>query len=143
MGNLIERTVLLTNKDSQGNTTMDFPITKIENVEGAEDLVKNVMQAVEQVQTQIGNIKDTDTWGLPDYNSAITLSTSQFPYTVPRNGVIYQAATDCTLYVNGKEANYNGTAGGSSCFVSKGDIVTRDGSFVRCYFYPLKGVSNA
>ena len=80
-------------------------------------------------------------WGMPDYNSAITLSTSQFPYTVPMNGVIYQAATNCTLYVNGAEANYNGTAGGSSCFVSKGDIVTMADSFVRCYFYPLKGAN--
>ena len=29
----------MTNKDAQGNTTMDFPITKAENVEGLEDML--------------------------------------------------------------------------------------------------------
>ena len=32
---LIERTIAITSKDADGNTTLDMPITKVENVEGA------------------------------------------------------------------------------------------------------------
>ena len=39
---LIGRKILLTNTDESGNPTLDFPITSIECVEGAEKLVKSV-----------------------------------------------------------------------------------------------------
>ena len=39
---IIERNILITNKDAQGNTTMDFPITKKENVEGLEEALENI-----------------------------------------------------------------------------------------------------
>ena len=37
-----ERTILLTGKDKDGEETMDFPITKIENVEGGQ-WAKNIV----------------------------------------------------------------------------------------------------
>ena len=40
---LIGRKILLTNTDASGNPTLDFPITSIECVEGAEKLVKSVI----------------------------------------------------------------------------------------------------
>ncbi len=40
---LIGRKILLTNTDDSGNPTLDFPITSIECVEGAEQLVKSVI----------------------------------------------------------------------------------------------------
>lgn len=40
---LIGRKILLTNTDASGNPTLDFPITSIECVEGADELVKSVI----------------------------------------------------------------------------------------------------
>lgn len=90
-------------------------------------------------------------WGLPDYNNPISIGTfdSSNPYTAPKAGFFYCAkASGITLYVNGAESYYGGTAGGVSSawgatvFVSKGDIITTDaGSTNRPTFYPLKGVA--
>lgn len=35
---VIEKNVLLTGKDADGNKTLNYPITKLECVDGAEDL---------------------------------------------------------------------------------------------------------
>ena len=46
----------MTNKDAQGNTTMDFPITKKENVEGLEEALANIDVPVKSVNGQTGDV---------------------------------------------------------------------------------------
>lgn len=85
---------------------------------------------------------------LPDYDHGISISSfnSSTPYTATQDGFFFCAkANGITLYVNGAEIYYGGTAGsggssawGATAFVKKGDIITTDaGSTNRPCFYPL------
>lgn len=100
-------------------------------------------------------------WGMPDYDSAISISS--FPYTVPSDGfvVIIGHLGNSTTYItvndkwvaNGTITIVNYPTGGAALstnlFVSKGDVVkyydgnfNPVGNFQVALFMPLKGVSN-
>jgi hypothetical protein len=129
----------------------NFTQTALENTAGVTTETLN-----DKLDSDVGNATSTTKeaivgWGLPDYNNPISIGTfnSSNPYTAPKAGFFYCAkASGLTLYVNGAESYYGGTAGsvqsawGATVFVSKGDIITTDaGSTSRPTFYPLKGVA--
>ena len=79
---LKERTVVLTGVDSDGNTTIDMPVTAVENVEGAIKTVDgyspdingdikidcatkaNILEAADKALTTVTNVGNTDIAGV-------------------------------------------------------------------------------
>lgn len=146
-----------TSPDGNGNVSLTIPAPlpsqtgqsgKYLTTDGTDASWASIPSDSSKADVDLSNINPTASakativgWGIPDYTSGIALSSSSFPYTAPSDGFIYQAASNCKMSVNDNEAIYNGTAGGDGAVIAKNDVVKiTEGSFARCYFYPLKGV---
>lgn len=112
--------------------------------------VANVMQTVEQVQTQISHVDSKIKPFLPDYNACVTIPS--FPYTAPTDGFVFialdvPAGKAAFLKVDNwfLDAAYNPATGNrvyyTQGFVKKGSVITaheNSGFGSEKYFYPLK-----
>lgn len=100
-------------------------------------------------------------WGIPDWDSAITLTQSMTPYTCPSAGFLYLFAipsnTDAYVYIYGENQSLptvgkslyrltvyaNGKMGGSTIYpVAKGQVLTQysgGGTEWEAFFVPMKG----
>ncbi len=110
----------------------------------------------EKADTDLNNITPTQSfismvigWLMPDYNNAVTLTSSDFPYTATKSGIVYinGAASNSTfeMFVNGVKlgsaqapSSYHGRSG--QVIVDVGDIVTYVSTgLVEARFVPFKG----
>lgn len=118
----------------------------VSNIGNAD--VANVMQAVEQVQTALGNIKDANTPFMPNYNAGVQIQsavTGGRTYTVPANGVIqgYLNANGSgggVIWYNNNKFEIRGADDARYLYfpVLKGDTIKGDGNTYEdpLYFYP-------
>ena len=86
-----EQNVLLTNKDADGNKSLLFPITRLDNVDGAEDLLHydSAQELTETQQTQVrDNIGAAAAYHEhPVLTSAVTATGDGEAYTATVEGV--------------------------------------------------------
>lgn len=140
MADLKERNIALVSKDSDGVTTIDYPLTSTEMVEGLEDYVKKHGGTVKTVNGQApdstGNITlKIDVGGLPIGHEFFTTNPNIPAGCIPLLGGEYSRTTYADLWAwvqtqNGyliEESAWQTKAaanGGNVPFYSKGDGTT-------------------
>ena len=92
-------------------------------------------------------------WGMPDYSAVVELSSSSFPYTATKKGIVYiqGSATNGNLKISVNDVVIVDTQAANSyvgrsgwVIVDIGDVVTYSAkTFGKAQFIPLKGTQNA
>lgn len=110
----------------------------------------------EKADADLNNINPTQSvkntiigWAMPDYNNAVTLTSSDFPYTATKQGIVFISGaasnSNFEMYVDGVKmvsaqapSSYHGRSG--QVIVDVGDIVTYVSTgLVEARFIPFKG----